>query len=581
MDLVDARTHERRLHIVVPPAPEPARWLGVHVLFLPNGRDVIVQQVREPINLRGPSSVLRRFDGTTGAPIGPPVQVSRHQTIAMWGTADRRRLFVTSLQDGETHMLDAERLRVLRRWPIGDFAGVVSPDGTVFALGSQEGEVRLLDLRSGRVRSFAGGHDASVLRMRFTPDARTLVTTGADGVVMVWDVARGEVRQALAGHGRGLVWGLEVSPDGRTAYSAGEDQRAFVWDLDGDRSLVRPFAADRPFLPDDGDTLPRGLAVSPDGRTLAIGHSDGKVDLVDARTLRTRASFRAMRGFAAGLAFSPDGRMLAASGQHGQLTLWDARTLRPLGELPGQKTTSQALAFSPDGALLAAAEIGILTEEPEAEYQGGVVRVWDVRRRLPTGRPVPRTAFSLAFSPNGRLLAIAAGRDPTEIRDPRSGRLVARLRTPFDARSVTFSPDGRRILTGHFDGTIQAWSTESWKPDGRLIERHDGKRVLWMDFSRDGRTLATAGQDGAVGLTDAATLAPIGTPLVIEPETYVAAALSPDGRHLFAVSGNRAAVRWNITPASWLRHACNVAGRELTRREWEDALPGRPYRAIC
>jgi WD40 repeat protein len=146
---------------------------------------------------------------------------------------------------------------------------------------------------------------------------------------------------------------------------------------------------------------------------------------------------------------------------------------------------------------------------------------------------------------------------------------------------VAFSPDGRRILTGHFDGTIQAWSTETWKPIGRLIERHDGKRVLWMGFSRDGRMLATAGQDGAVGLTDAATLAPIGGPLVIEPETYVAAAMSPDGRHLFAVSGNRAAIRWNITPAAWLRHACSIAGRELTAREWEDAMPGRPYRATC
>ena len=67
------------------------------------------------------------------------------------------------------------------------------------------------------------------------------------------------------------------------------------------------------------------------------------------------------------------------------MTLWDARTLRPAGELTGQRTTSQTLAFSPDGALLAAAEIGTARDRRRDDYKGGSVRVWDVRRRAPTG----------------------------------------------------------------------------------------------------------------------------------------------------------------------------------------------------
>ena len=93
-------------------------------------------------------------------------------------TADSRHVFVTSLRDNRTWELDPEPLSVVRSWPVGDYAGAVSPDGRIFALGSESGAVRLLDLGSGRIRPLRGGHDGRMFRMRFTPDGRTLVTTG-------------------------------------------------------------------------------------------------------------------------------------------------------------------------------------------------------------------------------------------------------------------------------------------------------------------------------------------------------------------------------------------------------------------
>ena len=304
VDLVDTRTHERRARVVLPPFPGGREDFGLNLLYAPDGRDVIVVQSLG-FDVDGPPSQLRRIDAETEATEGPPVRVGRHTSFGMSGTADRQRLFVTSPHDDETTMIDADSLRVLRHWPAGDDVGAVSADGSVFALGSQAGGVRLLDLRSGRVRRFAGRHEGSVNAMRFTPDGRTLVTAGADGVLMVWDVAQGGIRETLTGHAKGEVYGLLVSPDGRTLYSAGHDQRGFAWDLTGDRSLVRPFSVARPFVPDDGDTLPRGLALSPDGRTLALGHSDGTVDVLDAQTLRRRRSLRALRGFVAAIAYSP------------------------------------------------------------------------------------------------------------------------------------------------------------------------------------------------------------------------------------------------------------------------------------
>lgn len=93
--------------------------------------------------------------------------------------------------------------------------------------------------------------------------------------------------------------------------------------------------------------------------------------------------------------------------------------------------------------------------------------------------------------------------------------------------------------------------------------------------------LSSGGADGTVRLWDVASRRPLGSPLTVQADTFVATAFSPGGSHLFAASGERRAVRWSVTPAAWKRHACRVAGRELTAREWREALPSRPYRAVC
>ena len=374
---------------------------------------------------------------------------------------------------------------------------------------------------------------------------------------------------------------LQVSPDGRTLYSGGHDERAFAWDLTGDRSLVRPFAVARPFLR-DGDPLPRGLALSPDGRTLALGHSDGTVDLLDAQTLRRRHSLQALRGFVGAIAYSHDGRLLAVAGRRGQVTLWDARTLRSAGKLSGLRTTVHTLAFSPDDRRLAVAELGIETVPGQTwSITGASVRVWDVRSRAPTPVHFDTPSPSLAFSPDGSLLAAAANSGgPTEVRDARSGRLIVTLPTPDLGRSVAFSPDGDLLATGHYDGTGQLWSTKSWKRVGRPLEGHSERRFFWMEFTPDGAMLATAGQDGAVALWDVKTQNPIGprwrsSPTATSPPTcrLTARACSQRPHPASRPLGHR--------PRGLGTARMSRRGARAHTPEWADALPGRPFRAVC
>ncbi|HET8951022.1 MAG TPA: BTAD domain-containing putative transcriptional regulator [Solirubrobacteraceae bacterium] len=566
VDLIEPRTGERRRRFVLPPLPNRPFYEYALVRFQPNGRDLIVQK-NDVAFPDGPPSRLWRLDAARGTVAGPVV-LGRHGAWNLETTADRTRAFVTSPGDDATWEIDPRTLRTVRTHPAGGRTGAVSDDGRLFALGSEDGAVRLLDLETGEVRRFRGRHRGGGMHMTFSPDASTLVASDDSGEILVWDVGRGAIRERFPGPS-GEVYGLAVSSDGRTLYSTAPDARMRIWDLGGDRRLDPRFDAGRPMLLDDQS--PKGIALSPDGRTLAVTQRSGAVNLVDTRTLETRSSLQAQREPALGVDFSPDGRLLAVTGEGAHVTLWDAGTLARVGSLEGLSGLSQEVVFSPDSRLVAA---GSRDDDKQR------VLVWDVRSRRPTSVEFGIDGSSLAFSHDGRLLAANGFEDPAEVRDVRTGRLVAQLDTGDLGRTVAFSPNGRLLAVGRYGGTVKLFSTRTWKPVGRVLDGHEA-RVTALEFSGDGRTLATGAVDGTVRLWSVDTQRAIGSSLEIEPEAYVAAGFSRDGSHLFAVPHTGRGVRWDVRPASWNRHACVVAGRDLTEREWRDALPERPFQPVC
>jgi WD40 repeat protein len=111
------------------------------------------------------------------------------------------------------------------------------------------------------------------------------------------------------------------------------------------------------------------LAFSPDGKTMAVGGSDGAVQLwtlsggTPAGTLPPGNA-----GPIDAVTFSPDGATLATGSAHGTVQLWDVATRQPIGDpLQGQDAPVLSVAFNPRGTLLASGS------------GDGSVRLWDVR----------------------------------------------------------------------------------------------------------------------------------------------------------------------------------------------------------
>jgi hypothetical protein len=111
------------------------------------------------------------------------------------------------------------------------------------------------------------------------------------------------------------------------------------------------------------------------------------------------------------------------------------------------------------------------------------------------------------------------------------------------------------------------------------LQASDGG-VLNVSVSPDGRYIAASGQPPRLTVWDARTFRQVAVPLPLDVNAVDARArFAPDGR-LVVATGSVLRV-FTVDPAQWLAKACREAGRTLTRAEFEDVLPGRPYRPAC
>jgi hypothetical protein len=122
------------------------------------------------------------------------------------------------------------------------------------------------------------------------------------------------------------------------------------------------------------------------------------------------------------------------------------------------------------------------------------------------------------------------------------------------------------------------FSTGTWKPVTAPLAAGNADSA---SFARDGRTLATGTTAGGVQLWNVPTGQAIGAPLPGLRDVFVTPIFTPDATHVIAAYAAGRATLWDVRPTTLIQRACAVAGRRLTRAEWEVFLPGSAYNPAC
>ena len=431
---------------------------------------------------------------------------------------------------------DIERGKALDLFPMyGVSCLAFSPDGKTLVSGNKRHHLTLWDMTTGEpLRTFNSDYQYEVYSVAFNPDGKTLVSGHDNGLICLLETATGksshyffniwgEGSSLLVPYHVGKIRGLAYSPDGKTLASMCNYDGAAVhlWEATTGKYIKLLYSVEA-----EMDSV-ESIAFSPDGRTLAIGFVTGWIGLWD--TMKTDATPKYFddqdqhRWDVFSLAFSPDGNMLASCGRDSNrdntVRLWDMKTRKLLRTFTGHKDGVFSVAFSPDGKTIA-------SSSKEA------VHLWNVEGEKQLNSIITHAAIMrMRFSPDGRTLAIRDANNIARLSDTKTGKPITTLigNTGY-VFNVGFSPDGQTIATGSENNTIRLWDTKTGKSLKTLIG-HKGK-VIDVDFSPDGKTLASSGDDG-VHLWDTRTSEHL---LRLSESKHLHVAYSPDGEILVTKS---------------------------------------------
>lgn len=376
------------------------------------------------------------------------------------------------------------------------------------AIGGFNGVTEVWDLvtlsRSWRLQGGLSSSLSATNSMTFSFDGRWLAVGSGSGGIVIRDAENGAPVTTLSGQDK-TIRALVYTPDGQTLYSGGDDDQLRAWDLRGGGAGLRQSL--------EADANGGGPVIfSPDGTALA-GAMNGKLIIWDTATQQIRYQLEDQPDLF-GLTYSPDGTdLLTWSLGGGKLILRDAATGQPKTIYKQTHGAIYQAAYSPDGTRIATTEYSVLHVDSSGDVTflstglGNAVVVRDAQtlEELVVIN-IPQASFdvawAVAFSPDGKQVLLGTFDGYALLYDAQTGELVrdyGEVTSEFITQ-VAFSPDGTRILVIAGSESASVYRTET----GRLLAELGEHTGLISEgaFSPDGLTVVTGSEDETIILWD-------------------------------------------------------------------------------
>lgn len=446
-----------------------------------------------------------------------------------------------------------------------------APDGRTVALGLPDGTVRLWDVIKGQEQqSIAvyvpkpGTAPSGVSALAFSADGKHLLTGSRDNAVRVWELPDGREVRTMRGH-HAWVEALALSTDGKRLASSGQDGVIHIWDT-ATGNNVCPLNSHRYWI--------WRTAVAPDGKTAATLGQDKTLRLWDLATGREKRQISFPARFAGPIVFTSDGKSLIACGGN-RLRQWEAATGK-IVQLPSSFTDQPCEVFrlAADGKTLLTTHEGKISiwEWPA----GKLIRTFEIPSDK--GKPGKRICDSFALSPDSWLIVTLThqhwesmvggftqgnvGGGAVDLWEMATGRHVRQLFSSMGGfHEVAFTPDGTALVlagsssgihdgpkaldTGLFQLNLVTGEVPRAYAAASNGQSANFRRVYTFAFSPDGRTLASAEDDGSAILFETAT-GLLRRRLPGHRGNVFSVAFAPNGKRLVTASLDNTGLVWDM-----------------------------------